>query len=556
MARMTAGQAIVEVMRRAGVRRIFGVPGESFLGVLDALYDAPIGFVATRHEGGAAAMASGYAKISGEVGVCMGTRAVGASNLAIGIHTARHDSTPMLALAGQVPRRFKGRDAFQELDLVAVFSHYCKWAAEVDDPARAAELTERALLLARSGRPGPVFLALPEDVLAETAEVAFGHPGPPAPPQPDPVALGEMLAALLAAERPAILAGGGVLSSPGAYAALVEFAEAVEVPVITAWRRHDAFPNDHRLSLGSASLGQPGVVWERLRACDVLLAIGTRFQQLGTRGYTLPAPATRVLLVDVEPTSATGIAIERRLVADAGAALRQLIERLPRPVPGVGGRRERNRADREAYLAATAIKRVAVRSGTVDPAAVMATLAAALPPEAIVATDAGNFYGWLSRYYRFRRPHTYVGPTSGAMGYGLPAAIGAKLARPQAPVVCLAGDGGYMMAVQELETAVRCRANVVSIVLDNALYGTIRFHQEREHPGRVVGTELTTPDLGALAAAFGARGYRARTEAEFDEALRDALAAEVPSLIHVLVDPEHIAVDVRLSEAAGKGREG
>ncbi len=549
---MTGGQAVVEVLRRAGVTHAFGVPGESFLEVLDAFYDAPPRFVATRHEGGAAFAALGFAKLSGQVGVCLGTRAVGASNLAIGLHAARHDSVPVLALVGQVPRPFRGREAFQELDLVAVFARYCKWAAEIDDAARVPELVERALRVARSGRPGPVFLALPEDMLQEAAQMTFGEVTPAAPPQPDPAALGELLRALLAAERPAILAGGGILASPGAYELLVRFAEAAELPVFTAWRRHDSFPNDHRLYLGSAGLGQPAVVWERLRASDVLLAIGTRLQQLATQGYTVPTRATRVLLVDVEPATGTGVAVSRSLVADAAAALRALLAALPDPVPGVGGRRERNAADRAAYLAATRPQRAAVRPGTVDQMAIVEGLSEVLPPETIVASDAGNFYGWLGRYYRFRRPFTYLGPTSGAMGFGLPAAIGAKLARPAAPVVCLAGDGGYLMTLQELETAVRCRAPVVSIVLDNRLYGTIRLQQERHHPGRVVGTELATPDLARVAEAFGARGFRVSEEAQFVPALREALAADVPSVIHVLVDPDQIAVDgTRLSRLHG-----
>lgn len=298
------------------------------------------------------------------------------------------------------------------------------------------------------------------------------------------------------------------------------------------------------------------MVWERLRAADVLLAIGTRFQQLGTQSYTVPGRSTRVFHIDVEPASAaSGIAITRSVTADADAALRVLVEMLPRPAPGLALRREGNAADRAAYLAASVPQRAPVRASTVDPTAVIEGLAEVLPPEAIITSDAGNFYGWLSRYYRFRRPLTYLGPTSGAMGYGLPAAIGAKLARPRLPVVCLAGDGGYMMSVQELETAVRCGAPVVSIVLDNGLYGTIRLHQERRHPGRVVGTELTTPDLVKLAEAFGARGFRVTDEEQFTPALREALAADVPTIVHVVVDPERIAVDgTRLSEAGKAGR--
>ena len=264
---------------------------------------------------------------------------------------------------------------------MAVFSQYCKWAVELDDPARAVEVLERAVLVARSGRPGPVFVALPEDVLDELTEGPSGEVALPVPPRPDPAALDAVLRELLAAQRPAILAGGGVLASPGAYDTLVRFAEAAEVPVFTAWRRHDAFPNDHRLYLGSASLGQPRPVWERLAASDVVLAIGTRFQQMGTRDYTVPGRGQRVLLVDVEPTSATGTAIARRVSADAGVALAFLLARLPQPPPGAQLRRPRNDAERAAYLAAIAPRREsATGPGTVDPTAVIEG-----PPAALAA---------------------------------------------------------------------------------------------------------------------------------------------------------------------------
>lgn len=546
MTTMSGGRAVVEAMRRAGITRAFGVPGESFLAVLDAFYEVPITFVSTRHEGGAAFMASGYAKTSGEIGVCMGTRAVGASNLAIGIHTARQDSTPMLAIAGQVNRDFRGREAFQELDLVAVFGRYCKSAVEIDDAARVPEQVARAIRIATTGRPGPVFVALPEDMLRDTAEMTFVDARPAAPPAPDAAALDEALKALLAAGRPLILAGGGVLASPGGCDALLRFAEAAEVPVQAAWRRHDAFPNDHRLFLGMAGLGTAPVVFERLATADVVLAIGTRFQEFTTRGYSLPKRGTRVYQIDVEP-SVLGAAMPVTLgiVADAAAALGALAGRLPSPVPGVAARRGRNDADREAFVAATTRVPGPGPRGFVDPGAVVAAMARLLPPEAIVATDAGNFYGWLSRYYRFRRPRTFVGPTSGAMGYGLPAAIGAKLARPEVPVVAWAGDGGFLMTMTELETAVRIGANVVAVVFDNARYGTIRMHQEREYPGRVVGTDLTTPDLAKAAEAFGAAGFRVSSDAEVEDALSAALRAGKPAVIHVPTDPSRLSVGQR-----------
>jgi acetolactate synthase-1/2/3 large subunit len=543
MTTMSGGRAVVEAMRRAGITRAFGVPGESFLAVLDAFYETPIAFVSTRHEGGAAFMASGYAKTSGEIGVCMGTRAVGSSNLAIGIHTARQDSTAMLAVAGQVNRDFLGREAFQELDLVAVFSQYCKWAVQIEDAARVPEQMARAIRIATTGRPGPVLIALPEDMLRDTADMTFGEVRPAAPATPDPAALDESLKALLGAERPLVLAGGGVLASPGAYEALLRLAEAAELPVQVAWRRHDAFPNDHRLFLGMAGLGAAPVIFERLAAADVVLAVGTRFQEFTTRGYSLPRRAARVYHVDIEPAVlGAAMPVTLGIAADAGVALRALAERLPSPVPGVAVRRAGNDADRAAFVEATTRRPGSVPKGCVDPGAVVAAMQRLLPPEAIVATDAGNFYGWLSRYYRFRRPRTFVGPTSGAMGYGLPAAIGAKLARPDLSVVAWAGDGGFLMTMTELETAVRTGANVVAIVFDNARYGTIRMHQERTYPGRVVATDLTTPDLAKAAEAFGAAGFRVSADAEIEDALAAALSAGKPAVIHVPVDPEWLSV--------------
>lgn len=543
MATMSGGRAVVEAMRRGGITRAFGVPGESFLAVLDGFYEVPITFVPTRHEGGAAFMASGYAKTSGEIGVCLGTRAVGASNLAIGIHTARQDSTPMLALAGQVNRDFLGREAFQELDLVAVFSQYCKWAVQIEDAARVPEQMARAIRVATTGRPGPVFVALPEDMLRDEADMRFVEARPAAPGAGDTAALDEALRALLTAERPLILAGGGVLASPGGCEALRALAEAAEVPVQVAWRRHDVFPNDHRLFLGMAGLGAAPVIFERLGAADVVLAVGTRFQEFTTKGYSLPKPGTRVYHLDVEPAVlGAAMPVTLGVVADAGAALLALAERLPSPVPGLAARRARNDADRQAFVAATTRTPVAVPRGCVDPGAVVAAMQRLLPPEAIVATDAGNFYGWLSRYYRFRRPRTFVGPTSGAMGYSLPAAIGAKLARPDAPVVAWAGDGGFLMTMTELETAVRTGANVVAVVFDNGRYGTIRMHQERHYPGRVVGTDLTTPDLAKTAEAFGAAGFRVSSDTEVEDALSAALAAGKPAVLHVPVDPDWLSV--------------
>jgi acetolactate synthase-1/2/3 large subunit len=537
---VSAGEVVARVLGQAGVRRVFGVPGESFLGFLDALHDAPIEYVATRHEGGGAFMASGYGKVAGEIAVCTGTRAVGASNMAIGIHTARQDSTPMIAIAGQVNRPFRGREAFQELDLVGVFSHYAKWAVEIADAAQVHEIMVRTVRVATSGRPGPVFVSLPEDVLPEPVAVPPEIPLlPDSAPAPDPDAIAAALGGLLSAERPLVLAGGGVLASPGATDLLVRFAEATAIPVVTSWRRHDAFPNDHPLFLGSASLGQPPCAYERLAVADHVLALGTRFQEITTRGYTLPGPACAVTLVDVEPLPAGRPPAARAIVADAAATLRALLERVDGHEPRAAWVKH-NAEDRRRYEAATTPAPAPRHDGTVDPASVIDALGALLPPEAVLTTDAGNFSTWLSRYYRFRRPGTFVGPTSGAMGYGVPAAIGAAFAAPGTPVVSCSGDGGFLMSGTELEVAVRYGLPVVCLVFDNGIYGTIRMHQERHYPGRVVGTTLSTPDLRRMADSFGAAGFTLTDDADVHDVLAAALRTPGPSVVHVRVSPERV----------------
>jgi acetolactate synthase-1/2/3 large subunit len=546
----SGGATVVESLADHGVTMVFGVPGESFLEVLDSLHDGPVRFISCRHEGGAAFMASGYAKVSGEVGVCIGTRAVGASNLAIGIHTARQDSIPMIAIAGQVRRSTRTNEGFQELDLVAVFAQYCKWSVEIDRAERIPELMAKAFLVARSGRPGPVFVSLPEDVLEEEVTALRSAAQVVGPPQPDRAVIGQMLARLLSADRPLIMAGGGVLQSDGAPESLRRFAEKVEVPVITTWRRHDAFPIDHRLALGSASLGQPQTVWDRIAEADVILAIGTRFHEITTQGYALPGPNTFVMHIDVDASSiGRSVPASMGAVSDANAALGALLAGISEPVLGARSRQAANLVDRATFTKATSWPAAAESPEGVRHAHVIKTLHETLPADGIVVSDGGNFYGWLSRYYPFSRPGTYVGPTSGAMGYGLPAGIGARLASGQRPVVCLAGDGGFMMSMQELETAARYGVPVIALVLDNQRHGTIRMHQERKHPGRIVGTTLGEVDFATMSTALGVRAWHVRVDEEFLPALTEALQSNAPGLIHVHMDRRELSVRDRLSES-------
>jgi acetolactate synthase-1/2/3 large subunit len=545
----TGGQLIVQALENAGIRHCFGVPGESFLGVLDALYDSSIEVVSTRHEGGASFMAAGYARTSGEIGVCFGTRAVGTANMAIGVHNARQDSLPMLAFAGQVNRSFAGREAFQEVDLVAMMSPLAKWAAEIPSAGQAPEVMARAINLATSGRPGPVFLAIPQDVCDELTDAAARPPVTVATAYPDPAVIPAVLDGLLGARRPVIFAGGGLYRSPQALDLLVQFAERTQIPVITSWRHHDEFPNDHPLFLGSASLGTAPTVWDRLGEADVMLVLGNRLQELSTSGYAYPVAGTRLFQVDIDPAILVNHwSPELAVVSDAGAMLSALIEQIPQPVPLLAERRDRNLADRQRFEDATVIPDAPAGDG-VSYAHVMRTMAGTLSPDTIVASDAGNFYGWLARYYRFRQPRTYLGPASGGMGFGLPGAIGAKIARPGTPVVSLSGDGGFLMTAAELETAARYGAGVVAIVLDNARQGTIRMHQEAQFPGRVIATELGPTDLSLVARGLGVAGYLVTESSDFEPALQEALQSGAPAVIQVRMDRDQLSVQKRLPAA-------
>jgi acetolactate synthase I/II/III large subunit len=546
----TAGQLIVRALEGAGVRHCFGVPGESFLGVLDALYDSAIEVVSTRHEGGASFMAAGYARTNGQIGVCFGTRAVGTANMAIGVHNARQDSLPMLALAGQVNRSFAGREAFQEVDLVAAMRPLSKWAADIPSADRAPEVMAKAIHIATSGRPGPVFLSVPQDVCDELSAATYRTPTPVTAAHPDPAAIPLILDALLTADRPLIFAGGGLYNSPKAFELLVRFAELTQIPVITSWRHHDEFPNDHPLFLGCASLGTSPTVWERLGETDVMLVLGNRMQETSTDGYAYPTTSTRIFQVDIDPASFVNHrSPELAVVADAGATLSALIDRTPRPVPLRDERESRNLPDRRRFEDATVIPAADPAGDGVPYAHVMRTLAGALSPDTIIASDAGNFYGWLARYYRFRQARTYLGPASGAMGFGLPSAIGAKIARPGTPVVSLSGDGGFLMTAAELETAVRYGAGVVAIVLDNARQGTIRMHQEVQFPGRVIATELGMTDLSLVARGLGVDGYLVQESSDFEPALRAALSSGGPVVIQVRMDRDQLSVQRRLPAA-------
>ena len=552
----TVGRLVADALRTAGVRYAFTVPGESFLGLLDALGDAGIRVVATRHEGGAAFMAEAHGQLTGRPAACLGTRGVGAANLGIGIHTARQDSTPMFALIGQVARAHRGHEAFQEIDQVATIGGLAKWAAEPAEPADVAASISEAIRQALGGRPGPVLLSLAEDLLDQLAptdaRVESARPGPARPADDDLRAVIELLAS---AERPVILAGGGILRARTS-TELLRFAELLQVPVIAAWRRADVISNEHPLYLGMAGLGAAATVRERLMAADAMLVIGCRLNEPTSYDDTIPSATTRWAHVDLAPTRPGDLPRPALAVAaDARAFLRAANERLlgkaVLDAELVRRRQSNNAADRAAWETATIVDADADgwTGPGVHPGGIVTALRRILPDDAILTTDAGNFAGWAGRGFRFRKPGTFLGPTSGAMGYGIPAAIAASLVHRDRPVVALVGDGGMAMTMAELETATREHARIIVVVFDNERFGTIRMWQETRGSGEGVATELGPVDFAAIGRALGARGVRVERDADFEPALRQALVEERSTVIQLALDRAWVSVDHPASRA-------
>nr|WP_249870550.1 thiamine pyrophosphate-binding protein [Oceanobacillus saliphilus] len=544
--KMTAAQAIVECMKRESVNKVFCVPGESYLPLLDALHDEnSIDVISGRQEGGVAFAAEGYAKASNKPGIVLATRAVGASNLAIGVHTAYQDSTPMIVFLGQVSRKFRGREGFQEVDLDRYFQPIAKWAVEIDDPERTPEIVEKAFRIAQTGRPGPVVISLPEDVLPMEVEVSFGPKvlkPKPAPSQGEVDSIRELLSQ---SEKPVIIAGGGIKSAQ-AEEALLRFAETYQLPVITAFRRQDVFPNHHPLYVGHLGLGTSKAILETVREADTILALGTRLSEVTTQDYSIITKEKKLIHLDISfETIGKVFAPDIGVVADAKEALTALLD-INVPTPWEKWVKER-RVQFEAVSDLTVSK-----SDVINKHAI-AIMEEKLPEDTIITNDAGNFAGWLHKYFPFRRKNTYIGPTSGAMGYGMPAAIGAKLAYPNKKVVALAGDGGFMMTVQELETAVRYHIPVICIVFNNNMYGTIRMHQEIHYPEKVIGTDLGEVSFKKLAESMGAIGFTVDTPADFEIVLEKALLEDKVTVIEVLTEKEQIAVGSTIAQLRSMG---
>ena len=532
MAKRTGAQHLIDALAANGVERIFGVPGESYLAALDALIEVDVPFIQCRHEAGAANMAEAHGKLTGRPGVCFVTRGPGATQAAVGVHTAQQDSTPMLLLVGQVRREDEGREAFQELDYAHAFAGIAKAAFEIRDPARMPEQIMRAYALAMNGRPGPVVVGLPEDMLTEVADAAPARRLDAALSEMSDATAREIAARVDAAKRPVLLVGG-----PGwdgaQRAAIAGFAERIGCPVATSFRAKHLIDNDHAHYAGEAGIGANPALVEALRASDLILAVGPRLGEMTTQSYDLfdlpDGVAER--LIHIHPGGEELGRVHRPMLAvtaQAGAAMAAIAaaaapERASDRADWVTGRR----AAYEAWC-----KPVKV-TGAVNPSQIWTDVSQRLGDQAIMTNGAGNFAAWLHRFHQHRCFPSQLAPTSGAMGYGLPAAIAAKLQYPDRPVICAAGDGDFLMSLPELATAVQHRANIVVAVFDNGAYGTIRMHQERAYPGRVSGTGLANPDFKVMAESFGAAGFFVDRTEDFMPALDAALSAGRPAVIHV-----------------------
>ena len=537
----SGGQILVDALRIHGVDTAFGVPGESYLDVLDALHGSAIDFVINRQEGGAAFMAEAYGKMTGKPGICFVTRGPGATNAAIGVHTAYQDSTPMILFIGQVGLDFMDREAFQEIDYRRMYGQMAKWVTQIDRAERIPEYIARAFQVATSGRPGPVVLALPEDMLITRAAVADTGAYHAVQASPAASQIDTLRAMLAQAKRPLLLLGGATWNEQ-ACADVTRFAEANRLPVACAFRFQDLFDNAHPQYIGDVGIGINPKLAARVREADLIIAFGPRLGEMTTSGYSLiDAPVPRQQLVHIHPDpQELGSVYQAALMIASGAP--QAASMLAAMAPVDAGAWQDSAAEGRAELLAWQRQPPIFQDGSapLDLWQLVQELQAAVPADTIVTNGAGNYATWAHRFYQYGPMRTQLAPTSGAMGYGVPAGIAAKLVDPSRTVVTFAGDGEFMMNGQELATAVQYQAGVVIIVFNNSMFGTIRMHQEKNYPGRVSGTALHNPDFAALAQAYGAHGEVVTTTAQFAPALARALehtrGTSLPALIELRYD--------------------
>ena len=553
--RRTGGQILIDQLKIHGVDLAFGVPGESYLAALDALYDArnSIRFITCRQEGGACVMAEAYGKMTGRPGICFVTRGPGATNASIGLHTAFQDSSPMILLIGQVARDQTEREAFQEIDFRRMFGPVTKWTAEIEDARRIPELVSQAFHRATSGRPGPVALALPEDMLTDVVETPDAGPYKKIEAHPGPSDMARLRELLAASKRPLMIVGGGGWGTQST-SDLAAFAEANNIPVAGSFRAQDIVDNLKPFYAGDVGIGINPKLAEKVRTTDLLLVVGARMGEMTTSGYTLlDIPVPKQPMVHVYPGSdELGRVYQPILPINAGMAAFAAAAKAMKPVDSAAWKDWTASAHAD-YLANAEPTRL---PGDVQLGEIVTYLRKHAPADTIITNGAGNYTAWVHRYYPYRGFRTQVAPTSGAMGYGVPAAVAAKAVHPDRTVISWNGDGCFMMNGQELATAVQHDLPVIFVVVNNGMYGTIRMHQERHYPDRVIGTELKNPDFAALARAYGALGETVNRTEEFAPAFERARAAGKPSLIEIRIDPEALTPRQSLSQirAAAKAK--
>jgi len=540
------GQILVDALKVQGTERVFCVPGESYLAALDGLYASGIDTIVARQEGGASMMAEAHAKLTGQTGVAFVTRGPGATNAASGVHVAMQDSTPMVLFIGQVASDQRDREAFQEVDYRAMFGPLAKWVGEIDRFDRIGEYISHAFHVAQNGRPGPVVLSLPEDMLSSTGAAQPVLPAQVVNTKPSDDDLTEIQTRLSHAERPLIIIGGGAWSAQAA-TAIADYAQAAQIPVAASFRCQDYIDNRHANYVGDVGIGINPALAQMVRDADQLLVLGPRMGEMTTSGYTLldiPNPKQNVIHVFAGPDE-----IGRVFRPDMAVVARpsEIAKAL------AAGTHSRATQDRESYIAQARASYLAWQDprptpGDVQMEQVIAHLSATCPEDAIVTNGAGNYAAFLHRYFRYKSYRTQLAPTSGSMGYGLPAAVAAKLHAPEREVICLAGDGCFQMVMQEFGTAAQYGANIITVISDNGMYGTIRMHQQKHYPKRPSGTSLVNPDFEAIARAYGGYGATVRTNAAFVTALAEARASQSPSIIRVMTDPQALSPIARLEE--------
>ncbi|WP_298984788.1 thiamine pyrophosphate-binding protein [uncultured Roseibium sp.] len=546
MSQMTGGELLVGALERHGADRVFCVPGESYLAVLDALFDASIPVTVCRQEGGAAMMADAHAKLTGKPGICMVTRGPGATNASAGVHIAAQDSTPMILFIGQIERGMREREAFQEVDYRQMFGGIAKWVAEIDQADRVPEFISRAYHVATSGRPGPVVFALPEDMLVETADVAQPAAWIQTETYPGLTQMADLQKRLWAAERPIAILGGSRWSED-AVAAFTRFAERFDLPVACSFRRQMLFDNLHGNYAGDVGIGINPKLLARIKASDLILLVGGRLSEMPSQSYSLleiPSPVQQLVHIHPDAEEFGRVYVPSLAIHASPTAFAKALEGVqpPNELKNAG----QSETAHQDYLDWSGAR--PQTPGDLQMAGVMDWLEANLADDTICTNGAGNYATWLHRFHRFRRFGTQAAPTSGSMGYGLPAAVALKLAFPDREVVCFAGDGCLQMTMQEFGTACQEGANIIVLVVDNGMYGTIRMHQERTYPGRPSATKLVNPDFADLAKSYGAFGETVETTAEFGPAFERARASGQPAFLHLKLDPEAITPAASLSQ--------